>query len=295
MKLTNIASLREGGNALKSANVQRITREDIPETIRYVSKISGIPVNDLTPLGSVGKQPTSGDIDLAVDINSYDAEDVHAKMVPAIGADRSVINRGTKINSYAVPIRGDEQNGLVQVDLMFTKNVNWSNFAYHSPGEQSKYKGVVRGLLLSNTAATYEQPGEDHFEFDPVSGELIVRAGRTLDLSTGMRRIFQFRPKKKSGEGYLSRMKSISLEEFKNMFPDVEIQGTDVIIDDPKKVTAILFGSDVRPKDVSTAEQVIRLIKQRFSESRQQTIFRNVARNLGNTVKLPPEIEEYVK
>lgn len=296
MKLTEIV-VNEGGAALKTAGVQRINREDIPATVQYVSQISGIPVENLHPLGSVGKTPNSGDIDLGVDANQYNPEEIHKRMCGELGEDSCTFNKGTKVASYAIPIAGDPTNGLVQVDLMYTPNPEWATFAYHSPGATSEYKGAVRTMLLMGVAASYQEPGTDHFEYDPTSGDLIIRAGRTLDLNAGLRRIFQFRPKSKKTDQYLKTMKTISVNDFKNMFPDVEVHGDNVIIDNPIEVLTILFGKGVKPKDVGTAEQVIKLIKTKFSKERQEQIFRKAAeraRSVRDKMNLPPEILEYM-
>lgn len=296
MRLTEIV-VKEGGLALRDAGIQRIKREDIPATVQLVSQITGIPVEDLHPLGSVGKTPDSGDIDLGVDANKYDAEELHKRMCAEVGEERCVYNKGTKVASYAFPIAGDESKGLVQVDLMYTPNPQWATFSYHSAGQDSKYKGAVRSLLLMGVAATYQEPGTDHFDFDPNTGEILIRAGRTLDLNKGLRRIFQYRPKSKKGDKYLKTMKTITIDEFKDMFPDIEVRGEDVVIDDPNKVLLVLFGKGVKPKDVSTAEQVIELIKSKFDEERQEQIFRKAAeraRSVADKIDLPPEIMEHV-
>lgn len=297
MRLTEII-VKEGGNQLKDAGVTRVKREDIPATVQLVSQISGIPVEDLHPLGSVGKTPDSGDIDLGVDLNKYDAEAIHTKMCGEVGEERCFYNKGTKVASYAFPIAGDESKGLVQIDLMYTPNPQYATFSYHSAGTDSQYKGAVRAMLLMGVAATYNEPGTDHFEFDPNTGEILIRAGRTLDLNSGLRRIFQYRPKDKKGERYLKTMKTITPEQFKEMFPDVEIDGNNITIDDPKKILTILFGKDVKPKDVHTAEQVLELIKDKFDETRQDEIFKKAAsraRSVVGKMDLPPEMMEHLQ
>lgn len=298
MKLTEVKTfIKEGGYALKDVGVQRIRRDDIPATVHHVSKITGIPVDDLHPLGSVGKTEDSGDIDLGVDATEYDAEAIHSRLCDELGDDYCSYNKGTKVASYAFPIAGDVSKGLVQVDLMYTPNPTWAKFAYHSPGTTSQYKGAVRALLLMGVAATFHEPGTDYFEYDPETGDLIIRAGRTLDLNSGLRRIFQFRPKSKKGDRYLKTLKTISVAELKSMFPDIDVHGDEVIIDDPIKVLTILFGEGVTPKHVNTAEQVLALIKDRFSAERQEQIFRKVAdraQSVRDKMELPEEIKQYL-
>lgn len=294
MRLHQLFRLNEGGFALKEAGVKSINRDDIPATLTYISRITGIPENDLHPLGSVGKKEQSGDIDIAINVNKYSPEQTHDEMVNALGQENSTFNKGNNIGSYAVPIRGDEQNGRVQTDLMFTQKTDWAKFAYHSPDEEeSKYKGAVRTILLRAVAAALQERGTDHFEYDK-NGELIVRAGRTIDMNRGLRRIFQYRPKKKRGEGHVKQMKSISAEEFKQLFPDVQIKDGNIIIDDPRKVVTILFGSGVKPKDVETTEQVMDLIKSKFDQEKQDQIFDRARKALRDIEKkgidIPPEL-----
>lgn len=297
MKLANII-IKEGGYALKSAGVRRINRDDIPATIHYVSQISGIPIESFHPLGSVGKTPTSGDVDLAISTKEFKPEEIHKRMIDALGDDNCTINTGTKVASYAVPIAGVKSNDLVQVDLMFVDNPEYAKFSYYSPGTDSRYKGAVRTMLLMGVAASYLEPGTDYFKLDPISGELVVRAGRTLDLNSGLRRIFQYRPKDKKGTRYLKNMKTITPQEFKELFPDVEIHGNEVVIDNPSEILTILFGRGVTTRDVNTAEQVIELIKSKFNKQKQQLIFQKAAeraQSVVNKMELPPEIMEYMK
>ncbi|MCK5342504.1 MAG: hypothetical protein KAR20_03820 [Candidatus Heimdallarchaeota archaeon] len=294
MKLDEITP-KKGGYALKSSGVTRVKKADIAATIKHASKLSRVPTKDLHKIGSTGKTETSGDIDLAVDVNEYDPMTIHNRMITKLGEDKCTYNRGTKVASYAIPIRGDKKNGFVQVDFMYTTNPEWAKFSYFSAGENSKYKGAVRAILLTSIAASIQEPGTDHFEYDPDTQDLIIRAGRTVDLGQGLRRIFQHRGKKKDGSGYLKSMKSIDIDKFKEMFPDVEIKGGQVIIDDPQKVLTILFGSGVKPSDVESAEQIIQLIKKKFDDEKQATIFKKAtdrARSVRDKMRLPPEMSK---
>lgn len=290
MKMEEITYLKEGGYALKSANVTRIVKSDIPATIKYVSEVSGIPLKDLEPLGSVGKTDTSGDVDLAVDITKYNPTTIHNKLTETLGDGKTVYNKATQIGSYAIPI-GGKGDKTVQVDLMYVSNVDWARFAYYSAGNDSKYKGAVRTILMMGVAAALNEPGFDHFEYD--NEELIIRAGRTLDLSKGLRRIFQHRPKKVGGKGYIKSMKTIPVDEFKRMFPDVKIKGGDVIIDNPETVVQSLFGVGTKVSDVRTAEQVLDLIKKKFNKQQQDRIL-SIAKSRASGVEgkmlLPKEL-----
>lgn len=291
MKLHEITPLNENSTkVLRRYGVSRIKKGDIAATLKHVSELSGIPTKDLIKIGSTGKLPDSGDIDLAIDSNKYDPILIHQRMMDAVNQE-GTNNTGTKVASYAVPIRGDESKGKVQVDFMFTSNPDWAKFSYYSEGEGSRYKGAVRAILLSAVASVLNEPGTDYFEYNE-DDELIIRAGRTVDLAQGLRRIFQYRPKDKRGERYLKTLKSIPIEEFKEMFPEVEIKGGQVIIDDPQKVLKVLFGPDVGVDDVRTVEQILSLIRKKFDLEKQEKIKKHAskrAKSLQGKMKLPPD------
>lgn len=265
--------VKQGGYALKEVGVQRITRCDIPATIDYVSILSGIPLVDMSPLGSTGKTPTSGDIDLAIDVNKYSVLDVHKNMEQLLGSTNCKYNPGTKVGSYAIPIKGNSDLGLVQVDLMFVPNVKWAEFTYYSPGTQSLYKGAIRRMLLQAVASTIDEDGVDKFVYDPTTNDLIVRIGRTMDMNLGLKRIFQMRPKKKRGDGYLSTIKTVSAADIRSTHTNLIFDDADSTIYDPAQALRVMFGGDVDPSSVETAEQIISLIQTLLPSDRQQVIF----------------------
>lgn len=293
MRLFEINPIFESGKALSDVGTRRIKREDIDATIDHISKVMSIPKEDLHALGSVGKIASSGDIDLAVDSNKFNPEHIQALM-----DNKGVVgmyDAKSHIASYAIPIRGDEKNGLVQVDLTFTPNPEWAKFSYFSPGEGSRFKGVVRTILLTAVASILNEPGTDHVDYD--NGELVVRVGRSIDLPTGLKRQFQYRPKRISGDGYVNAMKTIEPDDFKKMYPDVELRGGKMVIDDPQRVVKALFGSSVTPKDVESAEQIIHHIKKKFTRQDQEHIFKTAARKLRaekGKIRLPQEIEQFM-
>jgi len=291
VKLDDIAP-KQGGNALKDVGVQRIKRGDIASTIAYVAKLAGIPKKDLHKIGSTGKLPDSGDIDLAVDTNIHDPDHVHQKLIAKIGDERSVVNKGLKVSSYAIPIRGKESLGLVQVDLMYTPNIDWAKFSYHSEGSDSKYKGAVRNRLLRGVAAAIQQKGTDYFEYAD-DGTIKIRAGRALEPSTGLKRIFQHRTDRKDGKGLTKTMKSMPIDDFKELYPDIEVKGGQIIVDDPQQVLKVLFGGGVSPNDVRSTEQLIQLIKKKFDLDTQERIFkfaRERSKSLVGKMRLPKEL-----
>jgi hypothetical protein len=67
----------EGGNVFKNmdkqAATQRINQNDVRTTIAWLEHLIGTELSD-NMLGTTGKTPTSGDIDLAIDTNTLTRE-----------------------------------------------------------------------------------------------------------------------------------------------------------------------------------------------------------------------------
>jgi hypothetical protein len=307
-----------GGNALAHAGCIRIEKKFIPAVVQYVSHLSGIPVKDLHLLGSTGKNPDSGDIDLGIDSGKYLPDQIHARLSTRLGPDKHTFNAGLKIHSYAVPIvqrvgsEFVEVGGNVQVDFIMTPRLQWAKFAHHSEGASGRhtsYKGAIRTILLKAVASHYEEKGIDMSVYDPRSGDLLIRVGRTFDLTNGLRRIFQFRPLRKRGDtaagAYIKSMRSVhtieelqhTLEEMKARFPGqfdhvrLDVRDHEIVIDDPKQALRMLFpGRAVTPEEVTTAEQVLDLIQQRFDQQEQIKIFTKAKKamdDLGGSMRIP--------
>ena len=291
MRLLELKPITEGGNMLKQVGVGKINKSDIPATLQYVSQLSGIPESEFTLLGSVGKKPQSGDIDIALAKDQHNAEAVHARMEQALPEKHAAFMKGLNIGSYAIPIAGNEENGLVQVDFMYVDNPRWAKFAYHSPDKASKYKGAIRTILLMAVAAQYSEPGTDQFIYD--DGELIVRLGRTMDLNQGLRRIFQHKPAKARGTGRVKNMKTVkTVDELKDLYPSIEVHGDQIVVDDPQQVLDMLFGGGVTPDMVDSAEEVIKVIKKKFNKKQQQAIFDKAkGRGFNADWDIPPELQ----
>jgi hypothetical protein len=128
-------------------------------------------------------------------------------------------------------------------------------------------------MLLQAVASVLDQKGIDKFVYDDKSGDLIVRVGRSMDMNLGLKRIFQMRPKKVRGDGYLSTMKSVTPDDIKSVYPDLDFVGDSIVIDDPQEALNVMFGGGINIEDVETAEQIIQLIKDRFLPATRRIIF----------------------
>ena len=159
--------LTEGGNVFKDAQgqplTQRINRADVPATIKWIEGVTGVDFSkDIDPatktpikwLGSTGKAASSGDLDLAVDINEINKDALAAKLSQYIQGQAQdprewVVKKGEV--HFKTPIAGDAKNGYVQTDFMFFPNLDWGTFFY-AGGTDSAYKGVYRNILMSSIA-----------------------------------------------------------------------------------------------------------------------------------------------
>lgn len=114
-------------------------------------------------LGSTGKKKDneySGDIDIAVELEFSDdniktiescIRNVICKEFPD---DNPQINVSTGFRIISFGIKWN--NNIIQVDLMFSNNIEYSKFMYHSPNyrnNESNFKGLYRTNLLIDLAS----------------------------------------------------------------------------------------------------------------------------------------------
>jgi len=105
-------------------------------------------------LGSTGKKPTSGDLDIAIDTNEISKGELANKLSQFIVSQkldpREWVQQKGEVH-FRTPINGDSKQGYVQTDFMFFPNLDWGQF-YYSGGVDSVYKGMVRNVLMSSIA-----------------------------------------------------------------------------------------------------------------------------------------------
>ena len=153
-----ITRLFEGGNVFKDTAgtplTQRINQADVPATIAWVEKVTGLEFPMERWLGSTGRKPSSGDLDLAVDTTEATKDQLSQLLTDFVvsqGLDpRQYVKKAGEVH-LRTPIGGDANRGFVQVDFMFMPNVDWGTF-YYGGAEDSAYKGMHRNVLLSSLA-----------------------------------------------------------------------------------------------------------------------------------------------
>ena len=148
---------------LRLLGISKIKRENINPSLQLLQdKIFtpiGIKRDSWDVLGSTGKKPESGDIDIAMDLNKAlaesglaDEKEYAQKIVERcteLGWQvNNRMNTGFKMVHIGLPIVGQEGE-IAQVDIMSSTNLEFSKFKYHSPTpEESKYKGALRTMLV---------------------------------------------------------------------------------------------------------------------------------------------------
>ena len=150
--------LLEGGNVFKDADgnplTGRINQSDVAATVQWLETLTGLEFPRERWLGSTGRKPTSGDLDMAVDASEISKEQLAAKLTQwavSHGQDpKAWVKKGGEVH-LRTPINGNPQNGYVQTDFMFFPNLDWGQF-YYGGSEDSAYKGMNRNVLMSSIA-----------------------------------------------------------------------------------------------------------------------------------------------
>ena len=178
--MKTLRTLLEGGNVFKDAEgnplTGRINQSDVPATVAWLEQLTGIEFPREHWLGSTGKAPTSGDMDLAVDANQVSKEQLYAilsqwivghKLPPA-----EWIKKGGEVH-LRTPIQGRPDLGYVQTDFMFFPNLDWGTF-YYNQGAGSAYKGMNRAVLMSSIAKQLGLKLGPNGVFSRTSNELLT-------------------------------------------------------------------------------------------------------------------------
>jgi len=159
--------LKEGGNVFKNSEgqslTQRINQSDIPSTVHWLEQLTDLDLkgdNDKTGypgrwLGSTGKKPSSGDLDLQVDSKEISPEQLIAELTQWCTSHglkpQEYIKKGADQIHFKTPIAGNPKNGYVQTDFMFMDDLEIGQFFISSP-TNSEYSAVDRHIMLNSIA-----------------------------------------------------------------------------------------------------------------------------------------------
>ena len=152
--------INEGGHVFKSPDgqplTQRINRDDVPATIKWIEHVSDIRFPEESWLGTTGRKASSGDLDLAVDETAID-KDTLIKVLLSSGVDAKAIKKSGDSVHIMVPIGGRLGQGYVQADLMFG-DPKWQAFSMSGGAEGSQLTGMSRHVILASIVSAL-QPG----------------------------------------------------------------------------------------------------------------------------------------
>jgi len=150
--------LQEGGNIFKNSNgqsaTQRINQTDVKPTLNWLEQMLSLDLQNNT-LGSTGLKPTSGDLDVAVDIAQVSPDQLVAELtqwcVSHKLSPKDYIKKGGGQIHFKTPITGNPDKGYVQTDFMFMKNMGVGKFFLAAPAN-SEYSGRDRHVLFNSIA-----------------------------------------------------------------------------------------------------------------------------------------------
>lgn len=268
-----------GGNAF--SNVKPIKKEHIEETFESIK--AKVPIGPHSKLlGSAGKKPVSGDLDIAVPFESKDNQQRLLRILKDVINDHDVRKFSGNISfPWKVPATGDN----VQVDFIFGNPV-WLSFYYHSSGD-SVLKGTHRNTAISALAAeTDREELSDEVNPDGVCVDVIRWKWSSKTGLTKVRRKFK---KRKDGNGYT---KTSNEEVLKGPYYE------------PWQVSSILFNNMCDDKYLDSGESVIEAVGVVYAKDKEKRdrIYKRIAKNFSEHHDIgkkqwdyPAEIKPYIK
>jgi hypothetical protein len=165
----NVFKLQDG-----TLMCRRINQQEIMPTIKWLEKITGLDFSKdvdssripIKWLGTTGRKTSSGDLDLSVNENEITKDQlkniliqwalksgIQSTDVMNTKVDRSnwIQLSGDNVH-FRAPIMGDEKNGFVQTDFMFSADPVWQQWSMRGGLADSPYKGMHRHVLLASIA-----------------------------------------------------------------------------------------------------------------------------------------------
>jgi len=245
-----------GGNAFKDNPTRRILREEIPGTLSWLAEWLPFSQDHMRSnlLGSAGKRPTSGDLDIAVS-GQVDLDSLTQRLISVLGEDRVQSRPGNRQIFTAVPIEGSVENGHVQVDWMFG-DIEWLHFSYFSPGDtESAYKGLYRTELIK--AMVTSRSLDYQFE----KNELVGRVGPTFFHDRGVEWRCRLKPMRKDGQRRRKDFVIVTKQEYEKHF-GVNVPMIPGNIIRPDDVVQLILGQYRDPSQLYSYESTWNLCKE---------------------------------
>ena len=164
-------------------NISPVKREFVQPTLEnFQKKILdpiGVDSDTWILIGSTGKKDESGDLDIGFDIGKaaqsvgLSEDELVSKMLDFAELNgwqfNNRIKMAGKMVHFGVPIIGETDGKIAQLDIMTTKSLEWTAFKYFAPGQgESHYKGAARGNLMQAMIKELTIKGEALHENDQI-------------------------------------------------------------------------------------------------------------------------------
>ena len=299
LKYSGFVSIFEGGAAIKQS--RRIRESEVAKTMESIEEIlypiigNGKVGKEYLIIGSIGKkknpEDTSGDIDLGIDVNFIAKEmqvpkenvleGLYKKLESELPRELGFVPdmklmKGINVISIGWPIGGDEDMGIVQLDLIPIADMDWAKFIFYSPDyrkDESKYKSAHRNWLFQAIlSAMKEVISRDD------DNEIEEFYSYALRLSDGIYK------NKKSFRGATKRLKN----------PKTIKGESSLITRDPDEFVKMMFGPGIRKEDLKSFEDVWKIVSSdKFIHSDKfDSIREDLERYLKNgDFEIPTEIK----
>jgi hypothetical protein len=224
-----------GGKAF--TDVVPVPMHEVNEIVEYFIENLGNPNYGL--LGSTGKKPLSGDIDLAIDENAYDYDALLLRLTKLVGSG-NINCSGRNFNQIYVRHIASERKGPYQVDFMIGKPslLQFTHFAPYP--NASNYTGSHRTELIKAVAKVLSP--FQAFDCD----RMIARVGYTLYHDRGLVFNARWTPPRKDGRGYTMKMVPVEDEDmglFMHTFPEIDATPVACNFTHPADICQHLFGA----------------------------------------------------
>jgi hypothetical protein len=291
-----------GGKAFDGVT-RDIAKIEIKGTLEWLERMmqtvgSKLPTGYLTSsmLGSAGKKPFSGDIDINMDWDKFDLLHEASVLESVLGADHVKSRPGFNQIFTAVPIPGTDD--FAQVDFMFG-DYTWQQFSYfsappppttHFPGvttyqRWTRYKGLyrtelIKALVAFNSSWVLEE-----------DGEMIARVGPTFFHDRGLIWRYRHRPfKKGSTTDRVKAFKELTREEFLAIYPSAEC-ATREVMTNPLEVVELILDTDYSPGMVESLESICLCLEHVYKVEDRKIIWKIFLERLNSLkVDIPEEI-----
>jgi hypothetical protein len=145
-----------GGNVFKNrdqqSTTQRINQTDVKPTLQWLEQLTDLDLTNNT-LGTTGLKPTSGDMDVAVDVTKITPDQLVAELTQWCMSHKldpkEYIKRGADQIHFKTPITGNPDKGYVQTDFMFMDDMDTGKFFLSAP-TNSEYSGKAKHVMLNS-------------------------------------------------------------------------------------------------------------------------------------------------